>query len=155
MIECDVIYWWPLWVFWLAHRSEAECHNDSFSFFPLKAYCFYVRAHFLKVNKADDGPAWFFFLAVLESDKGLDEQSIDWRTESPVNCCLNMLALKICSLFWRVLVKGSGQRCSQMIRLQQLCLRDRPCPSAACACANNLNCFRMNYSNFMAIWLFI
>lgn len=161
MIECDVIYWWPLWAFWLAHRSEAERRSVSMTLFLLSSHNLLLlcKSPFPESEIRLTIALRFLifpFLTVLKCNQKLNEQSIDWTTESPGNCCSNIL--KICSSFLvccccRQLAKPF----SNLITGETVAkgLKHWPRPSATCARVNNFNSFRMNYSNFRAIWLFI
>lgn len=50
-------------------KQRGEVSPWLFFFFPLATYCFFVRAHFLKTNKADEGPEFFFLFKLLKSNK--------------------------------------------------------------------------------------
>lgn len=79
-------------------KQRAEVSSWLFFFFPLTTYCFFLRAHFQKMNKADESPEFFFSpqgaqiqFKQKENKKILDGGSFEWMTESPGNCCLNTL----------------------------------------------------------------
>lgn len=44
-------------------KQRADVSPWLFFFFPPTTYCFFIRAHFLKTNKADESPDFFFFFS--------------------------------------------------------------------------------------------